>query len=183
MMVKFRTSEAQNLVTWWVRYIQPMTLSPWRRGHSWLQFTRPYPQDSRSLYHAHGNAHYAHMGTWPRCCAPTGQDGSNKLNLEWFGSSGCWVVASARFQGLYHAHRHACMGKWPRSCTSTGQDDSNALDLEWIGPVVTELQHLQSLGRTNGQTDEWMKGWRAFNSPPLFISEKGRGQQTQDLFL
>ena len=31
-------SEALNLVMWRVMVMQPMTLSPWRRGRSWLQF-------------------------------------------------------------------------------------------------------------------------------------------------
>ena len=31
-------SEALNLVMWRVRFMQPMTPSPWTRGPSWLQF-------------------------------------------------------------------------------------------------------------------------------------------------
>ena len=133
-------------------------------------------QDFKGLYHAHGNAHYAHMGQWPWRCTSTGKNDSKELDLEWIGP----VVAEFRrpqdSKGLYHAHGHAHyapMGKWPWCCTSTGQDGSNELDLAWIGSVVTELQHPQSLSWTNGRTDIWTKegtdGQRAFHSPPFFL--------------
>ena len=115
-----------------------------------------HPQNSKGLYHAHGHARYAPIDQWPWHCISTGQDGFNALGMEWISP----VFAEFRhlqdFRGLYHAHWHAHyapMGKWPSLCTLTGQDSSNELDLEWISPVVTQLRHLQSLGRTNGRAD------------------------------
>ena len=114
------------------------------------------------------------IGKWPGCCTSTGQDASKEIDLGWIGP----VVAEFRrpqdSRSPYHAHGnapYAHMAKWPRCCTSKGQDSSNELDLEWIGPVVTELQRPQSLGRTNGRTDERMDGEQS----PFFFG-KGGGQ-------
>ena len=71
------------------------------------------------------------------------------VQWTWFGMnrpSGCWVLASARFQEPL-SHPSACPwchhGQITMRCTPTDQDTSNEPGLGWIGPVVAEFWHPQ----------------------------------------
>ena len=88
------------------------------------------------------------------------------INLIW-SESAKWLLSSAIHKVpralilpvVWHTHV-APMGKWLGRRTSTGQDGSNDLNLEWIIPAITELWHLQSLGRTVGHMSWGMNGQR-----------------------
>ena len=100
---------------WWandqdVAHLQAKTVP---KNLIWSELAQ-FPKDSRSPYHAHGHAHYAHMDKWPWCCTSTGQDGSNELDLEWIAPmvATFWHPQDSwnPYQGHGHAH-YAPMGK------------------------------------------------------------------------
>ena len=119
------------------------------------------PQDPRSPYQGHGDAHYVPWANNHDVAHLQAQTIKKNLiwseSVQWFRSSGVRKIPEALITGYrcaYYAHVHAHvapMGKWPDRCSSRGRDSSNEHDLEWIGPVVAGLLSYGADERTDGK--------------------------------